>query len=259
MRRGLGLRPLHYQAILDQQPELDFFEAISEDFMHFSGNDYSYLKKIAKHYPIALHGVGLSIGSTDPLNKNYLRDLKKLAKTVSAISISDHFCWTGVDGKNTHDLLPLPFTAETVEHLVSRIQTVQDYLDQRILLENVSSYVTFTENEMTEWEFIASVAEKSDCFILLDVNNIFVNAFNHGFNAQHYLQGIPRTRVKQFHLAGHKQCQTHIIDTHDASIINAVWELYREADRYFPNTPLVIERDSNIPPLEELLLEFSEL
>jgi len=206
-----------------------------------------------------LHGVSLSIGSVDPLNKSYLQALKKLMHTVQPISISDHFCWTGVNGVNTHDLLPLPYTFETVEHLVSRIHTVQDFLGRQIMLENVSSYAAFSVSDMTEWEFISEVSKRADCFILLDINNIYVNAFNHGFSAEEYLQGVPIDRVKQFHLAGHKHCQTHIIDTHDAEIIDDVWDLYAKAIGRFKNVPVIIERDSNIPPLSELMGELNKV
>lgn len=174
---------------------------------------------------------------------------------MNPILISDHFCWTGVDNINTHDLLPLPYTIEAVDHLVSRIKIVQDYLGRQIMLENVSSYAAFSDSEMTEWEFIAEIAKRADCFILLDINNIYVNAFNHDFNAMDYLQNVPRDRVKQFHLAGHKNCQTHIIDTHDDAIVSDVWDLYAKAVHHFGDVPLIIERDSNVPPLGELMAE----
>ena len=255
MKYGLGLRPLHYQAIVDTRPDVDFFEALSEDFMHFVGTDIDYLEKIRALYPIVLHGVSLSIGSTDPLNQAYLASLKKLIDRFNPLWISDHFCWTGVNHINTHDLLPLPLTHETVTHVASRVNQVQDILQQPILLENISSYITFKQSEMTEWEFINAVTERTNCFVLLDVNNIYVNAFNHGFNAKDYLHGIKKETVKQFHLSGHQHCDTHIIDTHDANIATDVWNLYRDAERLFSNTPLVIERDANVPPLQELLKE----
>jgi uncharacterized protein (UPF0276 family) len=174
---------------------------------------------------------------------------------VNPIAVSDHFCWTGVNHINTHDLLPLPYTHEAVNHLVSRIQTVQEFLGRQIMLENVSSYATFSHNEMTECEFISEVANRADCFILLDINNIYVNAFNHDFSADTYLQHVPRDRVKQFHLAGHKHCQTHIIDTHDAAIVADVWDLYTKAKHYFPGVSVIIERDANIPSLAEMMME----
>ena len=256
---GLGLRPAHYETIINTKPDIDFFECLTEDFIHFSGNDFDWLEKIRAHYPVSLHGVSLSIGGCDPLNKNYLRDLKKLIDHVQPIFVSDHFCWTGIHKINTHDLLPLPYTIEAVTHLVSRIKEVQDFLGRQIMLENVSSYAAFAESEMTEWEFIAEIVKRADCFILLDVNNIYVNAFNHGFSAEKYMQGIPVNRVKQFHLAGHKHCQTHIIDTHDALIVDEVLDLYVKAVDHFGSVPVVIERDSNIPPLFELMGELNRV
>lgn len=252
---GLGLRPAHYDTIIQEKPAVDFFECITEDFIDQAGDDFYYLQKIREHYPVSLHGVSLSIGSVDPLNKNYLRELKKLIDYLQPLFVSDHFCWTGVDHVNTHDLLPLPLTKEAVNHLVLRIKQVQDFLGRQIMLENVSSYVAFTHSEMTEYEFISEVATRADCFILLDMNNVFVNAFNHQFSAEEYISHIPIDRVKQFHLAGHKHCQTHIIDTHDAKIVDEVWDLYSIAASRFKNTPVVIERDSNIPPLVELMEE----
>lgn len=252
---GLGLRPLHYEAILATKPAVDWFECLTEDFIDQRGDDFFWLEKIRAHYPVSLHGVALSIGSCDPLNNDYLSALKKLMDRVQPIFVSDHFCWTGVNKINTHDLLPLPFTREAVNHLVPRIKHVQDFLGRQIMLENVSSYCQFEQSEMTEWEFIADVAKQADCFILLDINNIYVNAFNHHFSAEKYLQGIPVDRVKQFHLAGHKHCQTHIIDTHDCAIISDVWSLYVKAVNHFGDIPVIIERDSNIPPLKEMIME----
>ncbi len=255
IRYGLGLRPAHYDAILATKPTVDWFEIITEDFIDLSGDDFDYLEKICADYPVSLHGVSLSIGSCDPINIDYLQALQKLIRHINPISVSDHFCWTGVNGINTHDLLPLPYTAEAISHLVSRIQYVQDCLKRRLMFENVSSYASFKSSEFSEWEFITEVCQRADCDILLDINNIYVNAFNHGFSAEAYLQNIPRDRVKQFHLAGHKHCKTHIIDTHDAAISPDVWDLYRSAVKLFPNVPLIIERDSEIPPLQELLNE----
>lgn len=256
---GLGLRPLHYSDILSSHPEIDFFECITEEFMRFSSNDFAMLEKIRIDYPVSLHGVSLSIGSTDPLNKQYLSQLKKLIQRIHPIMVSDHFCWTGVNQINTHDLLPLPYTREAADHLVARIQAVQDFFGRQIMLENVSSYVDLRFSEMTESEFIADVAKRADCFILLDINNVFVNAFNHGFSPEHYLKTIPVERVKQFHLAGHKHCQTHIIDTHDAEIDEAVWQLFSTAQNQFGKIPVVIERDANIPPLSFLLHELKRV
>lgn len=257
MRFGLGLRPLHYETIIETKPTVDFFEIITEDFIECVGEDFDWLQKIRNYYPVTLHGVSLSIGSVDPLNLSYLRALKKLIDETQPLSVSDHFCWTGVNQINTHDLLPLPFSEEAVCHLVSRILQVQDFLGRQIMLENISTYVNFKNPEMHEWEFISEVANRADCFILLDINNIYVNAFNHGFSAHRYIEAIPKNRVKQFHLAGHKHCQTHIIDTHDSDIISDVWDLYAHAAAHFGEVPVVIERDSAIPPLCELIEELA--
>lgn len=252
---GIGLRPDHYQVIADTQPDIDWFEIISEDFMVDGGGPLYYLDRIREHYPIAMHGVSLSIGGCDPLNQDYLFNLKKLNDRVKPLWISDHLCWTGIDSINTHDLLPLPYSEEAINHVVKRIKQVQAYLGCQILLENVSSYVTFKEASLTEWDFLSAVATQADCFILLDINNIYVNAFNHGFSADEYLHSIPLDRVKQFHLAGHKNCQTHIIDTHDDAIIDPVWQLYAKAVQRFGDVATLIERDGNIPPLRELMRE----
>lgn len=254
---GIGLRPDHYQAVLDTQPKVDWFEIISEDFMNEGGAPLHYLDKIRQDYPISMHGVSLSIGSVDPLDWNYLRQLKKLVQRVEPLWISDHICWTGVNHVNLHDLMPIPCTKEAVQHVVDRVRQVQEYVGRRILLENVSSYITFKQSEMTEWEFLNTVAERADCLILLDINNIYVNAFNHGFSAHDFLHGINLQRVWQFHLAGHKNCQTHIIDTHDDNIIGPVWELYRDAITLTGKIAVLIERDDNIPDVPELLAELS--
>ena|SRR3990167_6104125 len=255
MQYGLGLRPAHYDEIIQTKPAIDWFECLTEDFIDFTGPDFLALEKIRRDYPVSLHGVSLSIGSCDPLNLTYLHDLKKLIDHVDPIFVSDHFCWTGVDSINTHDLLPLPFTREAADHLVSRIDYVQAFLGRQIMLENVSSYAAYMHSEMTEWEFISEATERAGCFILLDINNIYVNAFNHEFSTLDYLHGIPVDRVKQFHLSGHQQHETHIIDTHDTSITDDVWRLYGKAVVRFPNVPLIIERDSDIPPLSELMDE----
>ena len=205
-----------------------------------------------------MHGVSLSIGSTDPLNRDYLRQLKQLAVRVEPRWISDHLCWTGAHSKNMHDLLPLPYTEEAIQHVVSRVQRVQDFLGRRILLENVSSYLTYKQSTMTEWEFLREIAERADCLILFDVNNIYVSSVNHNFDPLDYLNAIPRERVQQIHLAGHRNLGTHIIDTHDEPIVDPVWELYRAAVRRFGNVSTMIERDDNIPPLEELLAELGQ-
>ncbi len=252
---GLGLRTDHYEAILAGAPPVDWFEIISENYMVPGGKPLHFLDRVRERYPLVMHGVSLSIGSTDPLNRDYLRQLKQLTDRVQPAWMSDHLCWTGVHGKNMHDLLPLPYTEEAVEHVAARVREVQDFLGRRILLENVSSYVTYKQSAMTEWEFLNAVAERADCLILLDVNNIYVSSFNHGFDPLDYLNAVPVGRVQQFHLAGHRNLDTHIIDTHDEPIVDPVWELYRAAVRRFGRVSTMIERDDNIPPLEDLLAE----
>jgi len=252
---GLGLRAEHYAAIREERPAVDWFEVLSENYMVPGGPPLANLEAVRRDHPVVLHGVSLSIGSTDPLDGAYLDALKALADRIEAHWVSDHLCWTGRGGLNMHDLLPLPFTEAAVRHVAGRIGQVQDRLGRRILMENVSSYVGFRAADMTEWEFLAAVAERADCDILLDVNNIYVNAFNHGFDALDYLDGVPAARVRQFHLAGHTHKGTHIVDTHDAAVIDPVFQLYRAAVRRFGPGSTMIERDAAIPPLADLLAE----
>ncbi|MGQ0657213.1 MAG: MNIO family bufferin maturase [Chromatiales bacterium] len=255
---GLGLRPPHYQDILEGEPAVDWFELLSENYMVEGGKPLYFLDRICERYPVVLHGVSLSIGSTDALDRDYLKRLKALAARAGPRWISDHLCWTGVDHTNLHDLMPLPYTEEALRHVVTRVQAVQDYLGARILLENVSTYVTYGQSTMSEWEFLAQVAEQADCDILLDINNIYVSGFNHGFDPHEYLDGIPAGRVRQFHLAGHTRHPDYIVDTHDHAIIDPVWELYAEALRRFGLVATMIERDDHIPPLAELLAELNQ-
>lgn len=252
---GLGLRVPHYETILSSHPKVDWFEILSENYMVSGGKPLYYLDQIRTNYPIVMHGVSMSIGSSDPLNKDYLKQLKELINRVEPAWVSDHLCWTGLNGKNLHDLMPLPYTEEAIQHVIQRIEEVQDFLGQRILLENVSSYVGYQQSQLTEWEFLAEIATQADCLILLDINNIYVSSINHDFSPIEYLKGIPANRVQQFHLAGHTDCGDYIIDTHDAPIIDPVWELYREAIKHFGNISTMIERDDNIPPFGELLEE----
>jgi uncharacterized protein len=252
---GLGLRPQHYEEIAASPGRVSWFEALSENYMEPGGNPLHWLEKLRRDYPIALHGVSLSIGSIDPLDADYLASLKALAERIEPMWVSDHLCFTGLRGTNMHDLLPLPYTGEALDHLAERVMRVQDTLGRRLVIENVSSYVTYAASEMTEWEFIAELAKRADCEILLDVNNIYVSAFNHEFDALAFLRAMPRDRVRQFHLAGHLHKGSHIIDTHDHPIVSGVWELYREAVRLFGTVPTMIERDDNIPSYEELLAE----
>jgi len=252
---GLGLRTTHYEEILAGRCAVDWFELLSENYLVPGGKPLHYLDRIRADYPVVMHGVSLSIGSTDALDFDYLGALKALAERVSPHWISDHLCWTGVDGKNAHDLLPMPYTEEAIRHIVSRVEAVQEFLGRRILLENVSSYVSYRESELTEWEFLAEIARRADCLILLDVNNIYVSAFNHGFDAERYLAGVPPERVQQIHLAGHSHCGDHIIDTHDADVIDPVWDLYAKAIQRLGPVSTMIERDDHIPPFADLVAE----
>ncbi len=256
---GLGLRTDHYQDVLEQKPkEIDWFEIISENYMIDGGKPLYFLDKIRQDYPIVMHGVSMSVGSTDPLNYDYLKQLKKLIERVEPMWFSDHLCWTGVDHKNMHDLLPMPYTEASVRHFADRISQVQDFMGRQMLIENLSSYITYTSDAMTEWEFLTAVAEKADCYILLDVNNIYVSSYNHHFDAMEYLQGVPAERVWQHHLAGHQNTGNLIIDTHDEPVIDPVWELYEKTAQLLGPVSTMIERDANIPPLAEVIEELNQ-
>jgi uncharacterized protein (UPF0276 family) len=252
---GLGLRPQHYAEILEGSPKVDWFEVISENYMVDGGQPLRMLDRIRERYPVVMHGVSLSIASTSPLDIGYLKRLKALAERVEPKWISDHLCWTGVHGVNLHDLLPIPYTREALDHVVDRVSQVQDVLGRRLTLENVSSYVTFGQSEMSEWEFVTEVAARADCWLLFDVNNVYVSSFNHGFAASDFLNGVPRDRVVQFHVAGHSHEESHIVDTHDHPVCDEVWDLYRDAVAHFGPVSTMIERDDNIPPLAELVEE----
>jgi uncharacterized protein len=252
---GLGLRPQHYTALLASRPPLDWLEILSENYLVPGGKPLDFLDRIRELYPLVMHGVSLSIGSTAALDFEYLSALKALAQRVRPGWISDHLCWTGVGGLNLHDLMPLPYTAEALRHVATRIGQVQDFLQQRIVIENVSSYVTYRSSEMTEWQFIAALTAEADCELLLDVNNIYVSSINHGFDAREFIDGIPKARVRQIHLAGHSRHGDLLIDTHDAAVPPAVWELYRHTVRRLGTVPTMIERDDNIPELSELVAE----
>jgi len=254
---GLGLRPQHYPAILDGKPEVDWFEILSENYMVDGGRPLAKLMAIRERYPMVMHGVSLSIGSTDPLNQDYLARLKALAERLEPAIISDHLCWTGVAGINMHDLLPLPLTEQALAHVSSRVDQVQSFLGRPIALENASTYVTFAEDAILEWEFMAEIARRTGCKLLLDVNNVYVSAFNHDFRATDYIDAIPRDAVAYIHLAGHENNRTYIIDTHDHPVVEDVWDLYAYAIRRLGSVATMIERDDKIPPLEELTAELA--
>ena len=254
---GLGLRTDHYETILSEKPSVDWFEILTENYLGPGGKPLYFLEKIREHYPMVMHGVSMSIGSVDPLDKIYLEQVKSLANKIKPNWISDHLCWTGTQGKNMHDLLPLPYTEEAINHIVNRIQQVQDFLGQQILIENVSSYLTYQQSEMTEWDFLKEISERADCFILLDVNNIYVSSINHEFNPLDYIHAMPKDRVYQIHLAGHSDMGNYIIDTHDHDIVEPVWKLYTDALRHCGEVSTMIERDDNIPSLENLLDELN--
>lgn len=252
---GLGLRPGHYRALTEDRPNVDWLEMTTENYLVPGGKPLHYLERVRALYPLVMHGVSLSIGGTDPLNRDYLAAVDRLARRIEPHWISDHLCWTGVSGTNLHDLLPLPYTEEALEHVVGRVQAVQERLGRRILLENVSSYVRFAASALTEWDFLAEVARRADCLILLDINNVFVSAVNHGFDPGVFVDAMPPERVWQIHLAGHSTQDGLLIDTHDAVVVDPVWRLFEHAARRLGPVSTMIERDDRIPPLPDLLDE----
>ncbi len=252
---GVGLRTVHFQHILEHQPAVDWFEIISENFMDSRGRPRHVLNQIAERYPIVMHGVSLSIGSTDPLDFEYLAKLKQLTGEVRAGWVSDHLCWTGVAGINTHDLLPIPLNDESLRHVVERVRTVQDFLERPLVLENPSSYVTFAHSTMTEWEFLSRMTDETGCGLLLDVNNVYVSSRNHDFDPVEYVRSVPHDRIVQFHLAGHTDNGTHCIDTHDGHVTDAVWELYRLAYGLTDGVSTLLEWDAQIPAFPVLHAE----
>jgi len=252
---GLGLRTPHYEAVLNEPHAIDWLEVITENYLVPGGKPLDYLERIRRRFPLVMHGVSLSIGSTDPVDFEYLAQVRALAARIEPHWISDHLCWTGIEGRNLHDLLPLPYTEEALASVVGRVGQVQDALGRQILLENVSSYLTYRASDMSEWEFLREVAQRADCAILLDINNIYVSSINHGFDPLTYLQSMPKDRVRQFHLAGHSDLEGHLIDTHDHPIVEPVWDLYCAAVAQFGPVPTMIERDDNIPALGELVAE----
>jgi hypothetical protein len=252
---GIGLRATHFGEILSRWPAIDWFEVLSENYMDTGGRPAWVLAQIAERYPVAMHGVSMSVGSTDPLDFQYLRKLKALAARIGARWISDHLCWTGVLGRNTHDLLPLPYDEATLRHVVARVRQVQDFLERPLALENPSTYLAFASSTMSEWEFLARLAGEADCALLLDVNNVYVSAYNHGFEAEAYIDAIPADRVVQYHLAGHTNKGTHILDTHSAPAIDEVWALYARACARTGPVSTLFEWDEAIPSFEEVRAE----
>lgn len=256
---GLGLRPVHYAEFLSAPQAVDWLEIISENYMVQGGKPLAMLDAIRRDYPLVMHGVSMSIGSTEPLNRQYLSDLKALARRIEPAWISDHLCWTGAHGVNLHDLYPLPYTEEAIRHVVTRIRQVQDMLERRMVIENVSSYLSYADSSMSEWAFLTAIANEADCHLLLDVNNIYVSSVNHGFDPMQFINGVPAHRVQQIHLAGHSNVDGFIIDTHDAAIIDPVFDLYAAAWRRFGAVSSMIERDDDIPPLPDLLTELAHV
>jgi uncharacterized protein (UPF0276 family) len=252
---GVGLRTVHFGHILARKPEVDWFEVLSENFLDTGGRPLHVLDQVAERYPVVLHGVSLSIGSVDPLDRDYLRKLKALARRTRARWVSDHLCWTGVLGRNVHDLLPMPYTEEALRHTTERVRQVSDILERPLVLENPSSYVEFAASTMPESEFLARLARDADCGLLLDVNNVYVSAFNHGFDAAAYIDAMPADRVVQYHLAGHTHHGTHIVDTHSDHAVPEVWQLYARACRRTGPVSTLYEWDENIPAFEVMHAE----
>jgi len=252
---GVGLRREHFDRVLSGPTRVDWFEVISENFMVKGGRPLHVLERVRRDYPLVLHGVSLSIGSTDPLDRDYLDGLRELAARIDPAWVSDHLCWTCIGGHNAHDLLPLPYTEEALEHVVSRLSAVQEHLGRRIALENASTYLSFAGSSMPEWEFLGEVAHRADCGILLDVNNVYVSAVNHGFDPEKYLAAVPAERVWEIHLAGHTDCGSHLLDTHSTRVCDEVWELYRFASRRIGAVASLVEWDEEIPDWDTLETE----
>lgn len=252
---GVGLRAPHYPHIVERRPPVDWFEILSENYMQTAGRPLDFLDVVAERYPTVMHGVSMNIASTDPLDRAYLEELRGLRTRSRARWVSDHLCWTGIAGKNTHDLVPIPYTEEALRHTIRRVREVQDILEAPFVLENPSTYVEFRASTMTEWDFLRAVACEADCGILLDANNIYVSAYNHGFDPADYLAGIPWDRVVQFHVAGHSNNGTHIIDTHDGKVIDPVWEILADAYERAGGASILLEWDAQIPSFEEVHAE----
>ena len=252
---GVGLRVPHFDHVLAERPAVDWFEIISENFMDTEGRPMRVLEQVREHYPIVMHGVSMSIGSTDPLDRDYLARLKRLADRIDVAWMGDHVCWTGVNGRNGHDLYPVPYTEESLAHVVERIKIVQDVIERPFVLENPSTYLQFTADSMSEIEWIGRMAEDADCALLLDVNNVYVTARNHDLDAMEYLRHVPWDRVVQNHLAGHTDHGTHCIDTHDDHVCDDVWELYAWVQKQAGGIATLVEWDGNLPDFPTLQAE----
>lgn len=252
---GVGLRTQHFRHVTSEWPAMDWFEILSENFIETEGRPLWYLDQIAERYPIAMHGVSLSVGSTDPIDFEFLDKLAALAKRVKARWLGDHICWTGVAGINGHDLFPVPYTEEGLRHMIARVRTIQDYLGRPLVLENPSTYVTFAASSMPEEEFIARLATESGCGLLLDVNNVYVTCRNHDLDPKAYLEAIPYQHVVQIHLAGHSDNGTHCVDTHDGRVIDEVWELYAIVQGRTGGRATLLEWDAKVPKFEVLQQE----
>jgi hypothetical protein len=255
---GIGLRSQHYAYVLTHQPAVNWFEVLSDNYLHEGGLPLYHLEQVRHHYPIALHGVGLSLGAADPLNKTYLKRLKQLIHRFQPTHISEHLAWVSINGCYLHDLMPLPYTEKVLTYVAQRIIQAQDFLGQRLLIENPSSYLMFTESTLTEWEFIRRLVEIADCHLLLDINNVYVSAMNHQFDPLDYLTALPKQGVKEIHLAGYEQNEHYLFDTHGYPVHPPVWELYQTALAHFGAVPTLIEWDTDIPDFEVLLAEANQ-
>ena len=247
---GVGLRTVHYGTVLANNPPVDWFEVLSENYMDTGGRPLYVLDQVAERYPVVLHGVSMSVGSTDPLNLDFLTKLKALAQRTRAVWVSDHLCWTGVSGLNVHDLLPMPYTDESLRYTISRVKTISEMLERPLILENPSTYLEFGTSTWTEVDFLSTLAQEADCGILLDVNNVYVSSFNHGLDPNEFIDRVPADRVVQYHLAGHTHKGTHILDTHSDHVIDAVWELYRRSCQRTGGVATLLEWDEKIPGFE---------
>lgn len=255
---GLGLRSVHYRTIVETRPPVDFFEILTENYLETDGRPLWYLDQVAAHYPIVMHGVSLNVGSADPLDRGYLKQVKALAERVRAVWLGDHVCFTGVAGQNSHDLLPLAYDEPTLRHVVRKVRQAQEILERPLVLENPSTYVTFKQSTMSEAEFIGRLADEADCALLLDVNNIYVSSRNHGWDPERYLEQVPYDRVTQIHIAGHTDKGSHCIDTHSKPVIDRVWELYAEEERRSGGRATILEWDDEIPSFERTFEELQK-